>query len=411
MNPRTRILRQSRRALAPSVDRMESRQLLSTIHEPVHGAVLAHHHEALRPHHAAVVERAHPGHHGAPRGATPATVTGLQVIAQPSNVALGATTAISDNDIWAVGSTTSGTVPQPVAMQFNGTSWNAVPVPTLSNGGYFSGVAGTASNDVWAVGASPAYTDPLIEHWNGASWSVVSSPALPSGSVLSAVTAVSSTNVWAVGENGNLTGDLVEHWNGTSWSVVSSPAFHGANDILDSISANASNDVWAVGGDIDVGGAVMLHFNGTSWSRTNTPDTPGEAVGLHAVTALSPTNVWAVGRKTGYKKNNPSGQVIDHWDGTSWSLISSPAPNPNVNLNGIAAISANDIWAVGINASNEQTITEHWDGTSWSVIACPDPVAVLEDLGGVTALSDGTVVAVGYATNSSNITNGLILMS
>ena len=82
-------------------------------------------------------------------------------------------------------------------------------------------------------------------------------------------------------------------------------------------------------------------------------------------------------------------------------------------LSGIAAVSATDIWAAGYTTDPstglQQTLTEHWDGTSWSVIASPNAApAGSSTLAGVTALGDGTVVAVGtISTNSNN--NGLIL--
>jgi len=366
--------------MVPGIDHLESRQLLSAILKPVHGPVLAHHHEDLRPHHAAVVERAHAGHHGgAVPAANPATSTGFQVVAQFNNDNFTATTAIADNDIWGVGWTSPNGTYEPVAVHFNGTSWSAVPIPTLSKGGLLDGVAAAASNDVWAVGSSPGFSNSLIEHWNGTSWSVVSSPTLPNGSYLSAVTAVSSTNVWVVGTKANFTGDLVEHWNGTSCSVVSSPAFSGATDLLRGISADASNDVWAVGDDFGVGTAI-LHFNGTSWSRMATK----VFAGLNGVTALSPTDVWAVGITTGGHGPRPR---IETSNGTSWSIV--PSPDSGTSLLGIAAVSANDIWAVG------NVGIENWNGTSWSIFSTSPGAAV-------TALSDGTVVVVSGGTILEN---------
>jgi hypothetical protein len=75
--------------------------------------------------------------------------------------------------------------------------------------------------------------------------------------------------------------------------------------------------------------------------------------------------------------------LVEHWDGTSWSQVSSPDPHPNNsrNLRAIAAISANDIWAAGTVG------IENWNGTSWSLVSSV-PSA------GVAALSDGTVVVV-----------------
>jgi hypothetical protein len=105
--------------------------------------------------------------------------------------------------------------------------------------------------------------------------------------------------------------------------------------------------------------------------------------------------------------------VVEHWDGTSWSIV--PSPNPNgINpihgsrLNGIAAISANDIWAVGTN--EDATLTEHWDGTRWRVINSPSP-GQSNSLSGVTALSDGTVAAVGFQFSSTTGTTPLILQN
>ena len=59
-------------------------------------------------------------------------------------------------------------------------------------------------------------------------------------------------------------------------------------------------------------------------------------------------------------------------------------PNGTSLLLGIAAVSANSIFAVG-------SAIEHWDGTSWSILTTPSGVFGMD---GVTALSDGTVVIV-----------------
>jgi hypothetical protein len=198
-----------------------------------------------------------------------------------------------------------------------------------------------------------------------------------------------------VGFNGNLSAAVVEHWDGTSWSLVSSPAFTGVGG-LDAVSADASNDVWAVGG------TISLHWNGQTWSQIPA----SSKVNAGAVWALSPTNVWSGGIGPGIPHPPYSAhptETIEHWDGTSWTIVPSPDPNPqgSNSLSGIAAVSANDIWAVG-NAAG--AFTEHWDGTSWSVIAVPSGAG---DLNGVTALGDGTVVAVGKGTNGS----GVILMN
>jgi hypothetical protein len=191
------------------------------------------------------------------------------------------------------------------------------------------------------------------------------------------VTAISANDVWAAGDiNVSNEGILMEHWDGTSWTVVSSPAFTGVGPIYD-ISANAANDVWAVGGN------TSLHFDGTSWTRI-----PGvSTVNMGSVLALSSTNVWASGVGPGATRNAFPRATFVHWNGTSWSIVSSPNPHPNTSSSAgeMAAVSAKDIFGLALG------VIEHWDGTSWSIID------TLSGFGatGVTALSDGTVVVVG----------------
>jgi hypothetical protein len=329
---------------------------------------------------------------------------GLHVVPSPfiNNSSLSAAAAIASNDIWAVGDIASGSgATQTLAEHFNGTSWTVVSTPTLNAA--LSGVAGAASNDVWAVGNTVGSSffdiNTLIEHWNGASWSVVSSPKLPKGSALTGVTAPSSTNVWAVGFENSSPGELVEHWDGTRWTVVSNSAFAGVSDVT-GISSDSTTDVWAVG-SLAGGGTTSLQWNGQTWSQI--PTAHLRFGGVVAVAALSPTNVWAVGTGPGVPQGGFSAHptaVIEHWNGTSWSVVPSPNPNPqgNNSASAIAAVDANDIWAFGLQLKGP--FTEHWDGTSWSIVATPTGVA---SINGATALSSGTVVAVGHGTNNSGI--------
>jgi hypothetical protein len=416
--------------MTPALDPLESRQLLSTAGMSVHKAALAHHHHSMRLHHAAVVGRAHSGHHGAILGAMPAAVTGLRFVPSPQfSGGLLATAAIADNDIWAVGF--NAQVPPPpapfvptLAEHFDGTSWSVVPTPPLPSGGVngpggeFFGVAAAASNDVWAVGfkvgpGNPDFGLQLIEHWDGTAWSQVTSPEIE-GDSLNGVTAISANNVWAVGSDRSSSGGaLVEHWDGTSWRIVSNSVIAAAG-ALSAVSADSANDVWAVGPAGNTGPPI-LHFDGTTWSRVATP------TGVRSVTALSPTNVWAVGTvQTLFNHRPHTRAAIEHWDGRSWSIVSSPNPTPSPGLDslldGIAAISANDIWAVGTlhtSQFGQATLTEHWDGTSWTIISSPDPGTFSNALNAVTALSDGTVTAVGSRQDNDRFSplNPLILQN
>jgi len=326
----------------------------------------------------------------------------LQVVPSPfiNNSNLSGTVAIADNDIWAVGSignTASNVVT--LAEHFNGSGWSVVSTP-LVKGSLFASVAAAAGNDVWAVGlqndGSNGNAKPLIEHWNGTNWSVVSGAKVPKGSFLTGVAAVASNDVWAVGNQpvSGSTGfdSFIEHWNGTNWSVVSSPQFAGGS-FLGRVAGDSANDVWAVGQGNAEG--LVEHWNGQTWSIVPSPPLAGNPNNagtgkLDALTVLSPTNAWAVGSQPGPPPTDIQG-VIEHWNGTSWSIVASA--QANIILRGIAAVSADNIWAVSGGT------TEHWDGTSWSLLATPNGVS----LTGVTALSDGIVVAVGVGSNNSAV--------
>jgi hypothetical protein len=136
--------------------------------------------------------------------ATPALAATWSVVPTPNasnglNLFAGVD-ALSTTDAWAVGRADHS--PQqpfirPLAARWNGSTWTIVNTPTLS--GQFSGVDGSASNNVWAVGVGSSGS--LTERWNGTSWSVVPSPSPPNslGTSLSGVKTFSSTNAWAVG--------------------------------------------------------------------------------------------------------------------------------------------------------------------------------------------------------------------
>jgi hypothetical protein len=399
----------SRRTSVPRVDLLESRQLLNA--SPVHL-----HSEPLRHHRAAVVESARHAHR-APAEISVAATDGFHVVPSPAapQGVLAGTAAIAADDIWAVGSDDVQTAPpafdSPLAEHFDGKSWSVVPIPKLSSGGpnppeaQFHGVAAAASNDVWAVGDGPAGA--LIEHWNGTVWSVVNRPKVAGDLV--AVVAISANDAWAVGQNGS-GGALVEHWNGTAWKVVrNTGALSGLRQVL-AISADSPTDVWALG--VNDSASFLLHFNGTTWSRV-------AATGGISLTAISPTDVWIAG-SVGVK-GFPNGDDgfnprAEHWDGKTLSVVPTPAPPlptpsefESSAFDAIAAVSANDIVAVGTAQTlnrfgsplQTSTLIEQWNGTSWSIVRSPNPSTSGNFLNAVTVLNDGTVVAVGFQENDN----------
>ena len=84
----------------------------------------------------------------------------------------------------------------------NGGTWSIVSLPVS---GTLHGLSAVSANDVWAVGSGG-----LILNWNGTQWSQVANPA-GQGASLAAVAALSANDAWAI----NLNGTVTEQWNGT----------------------------------------------------------------------------------------------------------------------------------------------------------------------------------------------------
>src|SRR5439155_10332443 len=173
-----------------------------------------------------------------------------------------------------------------------------------------------------------------ISHWDGTQWSL----SEPSVGTLYDLSALSASDIWAVGypNNGGAARSLITHWDGANWSVVPSPNPHPTYNALDGVAAIAPDNVWAVGEQTGI-----LHWDGTSWTQVFSP---GPSVYLRDISALSASDIWVVGNQYAL----PSYTVVLHWNGVNWSRLSSPNLPVNENvLQGVAAVAANDVWAVG----------------------------------------------------------------
>jgi hypothetical protein len=333
--------------------------------------------------------------------------------ASPGNNQLAAVASISASDVWAVGSADNAAGnAQPLAEHWDGTAWSIVPTPAVVTGTLF-GVAAISSTDVWAGGGfllSRRGNTAQFEHWNGRKWSVAKSPAVAAATIFG-MAAVSSADVWAVESviSGGIAQTFIEHWNGKTWAVVPSPDASGQNNHLDGVTAISASDVWAVGDFQNASGVFQTlteHWDGTAWSIVASPSGAGPEAGLLGVAAVSTSNVWAVG-------DTGSNTLIEHWNGTSWAVVPSPTPagtlfNP---LAGAAVVSANDIWAVGQSQNGTtgipQTLIEQWTGTSWSIVTSPAP-GTASLLSGTSAdPASGQAWAVGNFTAASGATQTL----
>jgi hypothetical protein len=323
--------------------------------------------------------------------------------------------AVNATDLWAVGySINAAGRRQTLALHWTGAAWTIVATPNVGAGdNTLYGVTTVAANNVWAVGSTVTGQNlraTLILHWDGTTWTVVPSPNLGSFNELFAVAARTANDIWAVGTGGaggssNVT--LIERWNGTSWNVFASPNAPGGNSLFNDVTVVAANDVWAVGSGENMSNQVQTlveHWNGTNWTIVASPNPPVPAADavLASVRAVTATDVWAAGY---YISGTSITQVlIEHWNGTAWSIVPSANVGTSDNfINRLAVRAANDIWAVGVYHIGAQTfgLIEHWDGTSWTVTPNPNPGSLVNQFYGAVALAPGDAWAVGSTGNGA----------
>ena len=241
------------------------------------------------------------------------------------------------------------------------------------------------------------------------SWRVVV-PA-PVGKVASAssfgwtdVAAESATDAWAVFHRS----DLIEHWDGVHWSLSqpnSDKSLAKAQRVLTGVAAASPSAAWAVGYNspnsynpsTETRTPLLESWDGTSWQVDQATTLRG--AWLNSVVAVSATDVWAVGARAVRTTHGLIDRtLIEHWDGTTWRVVPSPNIGPATyrrtrfgwtaasdnELMSVAAVSADDIWAVGdagralrrykssyqdftLSSLKISPLAEHWDGTAWKL--------------------------------------------
>jgi hypothetical protein len=274
------------------------------------------------------------------------------------------------------------------------------------------GADALSPSEAWAVGSADTGSvptrRPVIERYNGTSWSIASGPIPPGGGELRDVDARASNSVWAVGFTNSSNGfnTLVERFNGSSWNIVPSPN-PSVQNVLLGVKAFSDQDVWAVGSHNVPGSlnfaSMIQHWNGSSWSVVPSPNPVVFENRLKAIDGTSPNDVWAVGHTQPFEDGVRSPFIV-HWNGSSWSAVATPNVRDG-SLEGVVAVAPNDVWAVGSKFSLSLLwhvpFALHYDGSTWTEVPMPATSPQGGRLFDVTALSSTKVYAVGQSNASS----------
>ena len=257
----------------------------------------------------------------------------------------------------------------------------------------------SASNCV-AVGSAGSFqvSTTLAMAWNGTEWSTMSTPNNGSNELLS-VSCVSASSCVAVGGAGTpFSGTtLAMVWNGSTWSAVSSPSpSPGSNNKLMSVSCTSASNCVADGfsGMMNQETTLAMVWDGSEWSIVSSPNPGTGFVGnkLNSVTCLSASSCVAVGSTS---QGGLGQTLVMSWDGSTWSVVSSPNSGQSGNaLNSVSCVSATNCVAAGKAGSRELVMA--WNGSTWSVVSSPNASGTNDELRSVSCASASDCVAVGY---------------
>jgi hypothetical protein len=344
--------------------------------------------------------------------------------------------AASPTDAWIVGSTG-------LLVHFDGKKWTWFEGAAGAN---LRAVWGSATDDVWAVGAGTddEWERGVVLHWDGRHWirwreydgpvldavwgiggevwfvsrekviarwdrrQLVKVPA-PTKKALLGISGSGPRDVWLTSVDG------VWQWNGARWSrpklpgalsrratrvLVPAPGevwlADGEGDVLHRLPGGA-DQTWKLGGKDGVLGVTgqtvwfargdtLRRWSGEDWIE-ETRDEPERSV--WAIFGASPDDAWAVGQRGLLLR-----RVAGRW--TAWG-----GARPSEEPSALWGSSDQDLWAVGWRGP----LIEHWDGRAWVEHTAPETGELHAVWGSgpddVWAVGDGIVHWDGHAWTRS----------
>ena len=160
-----------------------------------------------------------------------------------------------------------------------------------------------------------------------------------------------------------------------AWRAVVAPD-PGVANVLFGAAALSRRDAWAVGSQTKDGKTLITladHFDGTRWRLVPSPNTASSENDLFGVAALAANDVWAVGR-IGTPFVTRTLPLIEHYNGTSWKIVKAPQLAGDTELGAVLGFAADDVWAAGDGrapGSANRAFMLHWNGSRWGVAHLP----------------------------------------
>jgi hypothetical protein len=259
--------------------------------------------------------------------------------------------------------------------RWTGRKWMREATPASGKpGSYLTGVSCISARSCTAVGAYSPYNNALAslaERWNGRRWRIQRTPNPSGEGIFSAVSCVSADACTAVGVRGGVdlnNGPLAERYNGRKWTVETTPDHNSQLIGVSCASARACTAVGYAYSSIQQRDVTFAErWDGHDWTIQPTPNTTQPVNQLNAVSCASPSACTAVGYSAGNPDTDPTDTLAERWNGSDWTLQSTPTGNRAVwVLKSVACPTIHACTAVGSYhpglQGNALTLAEHWTG-------------------------------------------------
>jgi hypothetical protein len=186
----------------------------------------------------------------------------------------------------------------------------------------------------------------------------------------------------------------------------------------------SANDIWVAGSIslseeeeqgnnfTQIGHTLLEHWNGKVWQLVTSPDgLAGGDNSLNGLAAISANNVWAVGYSQAV--NSHANALILRWNGQKWSPMNLPAAFQSMMLHTIAAVSADNVWVFGDNETDTNglptaSLAAHWNGQTWNTFPLLQGSPDVLNLNVVHALSASDIWGLAQESNPSEGDNQIL---
>jgi hypothetical protein len=263
------------------------------------------------------------------------------------------------------------------------------------------------------------------------SWAIVTTPDVGSaqGNAMDSVSCAKATSTFCMAVGGYYTGTNpsikhteVQQWNGTAWKIVKSPNASGpdvVSNFLAGVSCPTTKFCMAAGNYTQTNGlpdqTLIEKWNGTAWSIISSPDVSGISNDLTSVSCVSASFCVAAGYT--FNSSFVEQTLVEKWNGSSWSIVSSPDTSPSEDnfLWGVSCPATSFCMADGYYddpSGNQLTLVEKWSGGAWTISTSPNPSPAaspaLDSLWSVSCVSSKFCMAAGDYWNTAEVQQTLV---